>query len=222
MLPEHDECTSHVLKVRRPSNKLVPVPIGPSIPRRDKKDSYARYCRLMLILFKPWHEALDLKTTEQSWKEAYDIFLTHCPSHFKKNMDNMQILHECKDCRDDHFVHRHARCTSLQVSQEITSTLRYNELDNLTIDAEDDDILTHLESIESCNSIRTQNNIMNVLNCLQHAEQNGMFQAEQFIHVEPQENHYPFEEQLSSSSYNLESIWKDAYEKCCDAWKKKL
>jgi len=176
LLPGHDEHNSHVLKIRRPSKKIVPVPVGLSIPRRDKKDSYARYCRLMLIFFKPWREALDLKSKEQSWEDAYNDFLSSCPLRFKKIIDNMQILHECKDCRDDHFVHHHARRTSLRVSQEITSSAHYDEADDLTVNAEDDDILTHLESIENCNSIRSQKNVINVLTCLQHAEQNGMFQ----------------------------------------------
>ena len=222
LLPGHDEHNSHVLKIQRPSRRVVPVPVGPSIPRRDNKENYARYCRLMLIFFKPWRDATDLKSKDQSWEDAYKDFLHNCPLHFKKIMDNMQILHECKDCRDDHFVHHYARRTSLRVSQEITSSAHYNETDDLTVDAEDDDILTHLESIDNCNSIRTQKNILNVLTCLQHAERNGMFQPQQSIHFKPKHKGDSFEEEVSASCNDLESIWKDAYEKRRDMWKKKV
>jgi hypothetical protein len=48
LLDGHDQKKPHILKVRAPDG-FVPVPIGPGIPRRDKKDLRARYCRLMLI-----------------------------------------------------------------------------------------------------------------------------------------------------------------------------
>ena len=63
---------------------------------------------------------------------------------------------------------------------------------------------------------------MNVLNCLQHAEQNGMFLPEKSNHVKPLYNCDPFEKEISTLSDDLESIWKDAYEKRRDAWKKKV
>ncbi|KAJ7717503.1 hypothetical protein B0H14DRAFT_2303934, partial [Mycena olivaceomarginata] len=57
----HDQQNTHILRVRAPDDTLVPVPIGPGIPRRDKAETYARYCRLMLIFFKPWRHANDLR-----------------------------------------------------------------------------------------------------------------------------------------------------------------
>ncbi|KAJ7059869.1 hypothetical protein C8F01DRAFT_924197, partial [Mycena amicta] len=74
---------------------------GPGIPRRDKADVYARHCRLMLILFKPWRNATDLCAEGQSWEDAFKIFLTNCSDDVRFKMDNMQVLHECRDSRDD-------------------------------------------------------------------------------------------------------------------------
>ncbi|KAF8181767.1 hypothetical protein BJ912DRAFT_797418, partial [Pholiota molesta] len=74
---------------------------GPSLPRRDKKEVYARYCRLMLILFKPWRHADDLRLLSQSWEDAFTVFLETCSTRIKKLLDNMQLLHECKDSGQD-------------------------------------------------------------------------------------------------------------------------
>ncbi|TDL13846.1 hypothetical protein BD410DRAFT_734788, partial [Rickenella mellea] len=81
--------------------RFIPVPIGPAIPRRDRPDQRARYCRLMLMFFKPWRHASDLRCTHQSWEDAFTEFTGTCSPRFLKFMDNMQILHECKDSRDD-------------------------------------------------------------------------------------------------------------------------
>ncbi|KZV98825.1 hypothetical protein EXIGLDRAFT_587538, partial [Exidia glandulosa HHB12029] len=80
----------------------VPVPIGPAIPRRDVVEHFPRYCRLMLTLFKPWRTAGDLRSSGQSWEHAFRDFQNTCRPEHLKIMDNMQVLHECKDSRDDH------------------------------------------------------------------------------------------------------------------------
>ncbi|KAH7931396.1 hypothetical protein BV22DRAFT_998505, partial [Leucogyrophana mollusca] len=95
------EYSTHVLKVRSASRRLVPVPIGSSIPRRDREDVRSRYSRLMLIFFKPWTNPSDLRIKGQSWNDAFDQFLVDCPDRFRFVMKNMQIFHECRDSRDD-------------------------------------------------------------------------------------------------------------------------
>ncbi|KAJ7079216.1 hypothetical protein C8R43DRAFT_835417, partial [Mycena crocata] len=78
----------------------VPVPIGPAIPRRDREVSREKHARLMLILFKPWRHAEDLREHGQTWSVAFELFLLTCSDQIKYCIDNMQILHECKDSRD--------------------------------------------------------------------------------------------------------------------------
>ncbi|KAJ6516522.1 hypothetical protein DFH09DRAFT_894240, partial [Mycena vulgaris] len=85
----------------------VPVPIGPAIPRRDHQSSAAKHARLMLILFKPWRHAADLRHSHQTWVQAYEQFLREeCPEDVVDCINNMQILHECKDSRDAHYANR--------------------------------------------------------------------------------------------------------------------
>ncbi|KAJ3905608.1 hypothetical protein F5879DRAFT_763988, partial [Lentinula edodes] len=102
--PDHPEYDSHLYVVEDIKKRKIPVPIGPAIPRRDRTDIRPRYCRLMLMLFKPWRTGLDLRTPFQSWEDAFDVFLHSCPDTVKAILENMQILHECRDSRDDHFA----------------------------------------------------------------------------------------------------------------------
>ncbi|KAF8237219.1 hypothetical protein L208DRAFT_1105277, partial [Tricholoma matsutake] len=59
---------------------------------------------LMLILFKPWRTTFDLHQPNGSWSTAFKNYRssTCCSNEFKELMDNMQLLHECKDKHDDH------------------------------------------------------------------------------------------------------------------------
>ncbi|KAJ7205839.1 hypothetical protein GGX14DRAFT_367740, partial [Mycena pura] len=100
LLPGHDQELTHLLRVRAPSDKLVPVSIGPGLPRRDQPASYPKYCRLMLILLKPWRSTADLRKEGQSWEAAFEEWLKTCNASVKFKMNNMQILHECRDSRD--------------------------------------------------------------------------------------------------------------------------
>ncbi|KAG1727353.1 uncharacterized protein EDB91DRAFT_1007402, partial [Suillus paluster] len=59
-----------------------------------------KYCHFMLILFKPWRSVSDLKQSTQSWTEAFDAFQHTCSSAVTSILNNMQILHKCKDSQD--------------------------------------------------------------------------------------------------------------------------
>jgi hypothetical protein len=102
----HPESETHFLRMRTPNQRFVTVPIGPKIPCHDRTDVYAKYCRLMLLFFKPWHSSTDLCLPGQTWMDAFNIFMTDCPPQFKNIINNMQLLHECKDCCDDPFKNR--------------------------------------------------------------------------------------------------------------------
>jgi len=103
---EHIESKTHCLSMQTHEKKFVLVPIGPSILRRDQKEAYAWYCRLMLIFFKPWRHASDLHSAGQKWEDAFESYMQNCPVDVKKKLDNMQILHECRDSGNDHFAER--------------------------------------------------------------------------------------------------------------------
>ncbi|CAF4921564.1 unnamed protein product, partial [Rotaria sp. Silwood1] len=48
----HPQSSSHIIIKR--STSVVPVLLGPQIPRREREETYERYCRTLLTLFVPW------------------------------------------------------------------------------------------------------------------------------------------------------------------------
>ncbi|KAG1801812.1 uncharacterized protein BJ212DRAFT_1237863, partial [Suillus subaureus] len=74
---------------------------GPSLLRCDRLEVRERYCQMMLILFKPWTTINDLCGMFEMWWAAFENFSMDCLLNKIFIMKNMQILHECKDSRDD-------------------------------------------------------------------------------------------------------------------------
>ena len=94
----HPQYLSHV--IMRRSFNVVPVLIGPSIPRRDREDTAERYARAILTLFYPWRSPSDVCDLDQSWCDALKVreaFFTEASS---KVINNIQFLHDCKKDRD--------------------------------------------------------------------------------------------------------------------------
>ncbi|KAJ7233266.1 hypothetical protein B0H12DRAFT_992128, partial [Mycena haematopus] len=82
--------------------RQIPVPIGPAMPRRDVDGLLQKHARLMLILFKPWRHARDLRANGEPWDAAYLRFREKCSQFVLEAINNIQILHECKDSWDAH------------------------------------------------------------------------------------------------------------------------
>ncbi|KAI9059343.1 hypothetical protein FKP32DRAFT_1528435, partial [Trametes sanguinea] len=74
---------------------------GPAMPRRDRDEQKDRYGRLMMLLFKPWRRASDLAPVAKTWSEQFEEELVNLDREHVKIMENLQIMHECKDSRDD-------------------------------------------------------------------------------------------------------------------------
>lgn len=96
----HPEVHKKKVKLVHPRLRRIVVPIGPPLPRRDQVEIYARYSRAMLLLFKPWRGPDNLRADRQSWADAFDNFNASATDYIKTIMDNMQIIHECKENRD--------------------------------------------------------------------------------------------------------------------------
>ena len=82
---------------------VVPVLLGPPVPRRDRDDTRERYCRAILTLFFPWRSIQDVCNVDQSWEEAFQIRQTRILPASWKIIDNIQLLQECKNDRDEHL-----------------------------------------------------------------------------------------------------------------------
>jgi hypothetical protein len=98
--PDHPQHSTHMVAVDVDCQySVVPNFVGPSLPRRDGGDMEF-YCCTMLTLFKPWRSALDLKSYDQTWEDAFNVH------KFKERegeiMANFNIRYECYDARDDY------------------------------------------------------------------------------------------------------------------------
>ncbi|CAF4403075.1 unnamed protein product, partial [Rotaria magnacalcarata] len=63
----HPQASSHInIKRLKP---VVPVLLGPQVPRRDREDTRERHCRSILTLFFPWRSIQDLCDVDQTWQQ---------------------------------------------------------------------------------------------------------------------------------------------------------
>ena len=85
----------------RRSFAVVPVLVGPAIPRHDREDTAERYARAILTLFHPWTTVFDICHVGQSWSEALVMLQPTFNAESNKVISNIQLVHECKRDRDD-------------------------------------------------------------------------------------------------------------------------
>ena len=114
----HPDVETHYQKVLAHSRRLVPVPLGPSIPQHDRKATKERHAQLMLILLKPWKCIEDLKPAVTSWLDAFAQFTNSCHPWMNRLINNMQILHEYRDSQDDHFAKRNVEHRAVECCVE--------------------------------------------------------------------------------------------------------
>ena len=95
---EHRDYSRKVQHIQKCQWKhFVPVPIGPALPCHDHPELFPKYAWLMLLLFKPWRTESDLRGDAEDWPEAFSRFLGSCTPETRQILDNIQLLHECKD-----------------------------------------------------------------------------------------------------------------------------
>lgn len=222
LLEGHPESKTHVLTVREAINARIPVPIGQSLPRRDRPETWDRYCRLMLVLFKPWRNASDLRSnTEQTWPEVFENFVLSIPAYIKDVMDNMQILHECRDCRDDHFSGRRMRPRNR--CNRVPRAMQRHDYDDEGMFAEEGDergiVLGQIEELERIRSRQELADAEDVRQCLESAKAAGFYER----HAVDSELESNLDAELidDQDNHHMEDIWRRTYEERRSDFKKK-
>ncbi|KAJ7881842.1 hypothetical protein B0H13DRAFT_1459892, partial [Mycena leptocephala] len=100
---KHSQFETHLLRLR--SVPQIPILLGPTLPRPDRSDAeYERWCRAMLVIFKPWREPSDLRRPDETWKDAFSR--TTFSEDLKQIMRNMNVENECQDARNEHSKQR--------------------------------------------------------------------------------------------------------------------
>ncbi|RXW17503.1 hypothetical protein EST38_g8344 [Candolleomyces aberdarensis] len=232
---DHDEYKLSFHSVVHPLHGYIPVPIGPALPRRDRPASHARYCRLMLTFFKPWRTASDLRGSSASWEDAFDDFRNSpaCSSAVLEIMDNMQVFHECKDSRDEHFRRRlkgHKNPIPQFHNDNSTSSLNASLDDTLSSHDNADEealLLQHLMSIQAKQSILEKARDQKVQSFLDTAADNGIVSRPNMLAYVPlleqrQVSTSSKHIDISQSGNALEQTWQAAYRDRRKRWKMDL
>ena len=223
-IPTHPESETHIQQIRHPRNRPLPTLIGPPVVRRDQADNLLRYHRLMLIFFKPWIIPQDLLGPFDNFTNAFTNFVG-ANNRWNKIMDNMQILHECRDSRDDHFEARsHARQSH---TANENSRARNLESDDFAPGTSMDismEILDHLNSMDSCRSDQISRNSESIRECLTYAEKGGIFDKEcpNGSSENSQNDMLSDCDPIEPLSETYEAEWKYEYDQRRQAWKSQI
>ena len=206
---EHRDHNRKVQRVRaRRSKHFVPVPIGPALPRRDRPEVYPKYARLMLILFKPWRTEADLRGDADDWFEAFSKFAESCTSETRKVLDNMQLLHECKDSNQSL---RKKRNRTMDNERRAARNNRESDID---------EIMDHIDSVENYYNRANAESRAHVDDCLWELQAAGMFSCPEG--VLPSQAVEGTERIMLPDDESLEDQWKGTYENRRNEWKRKL
>ena len=141
-LPEHTQASSHI-NVKRVT-PILPILLGPSIPRRDREDTKERYCRSILTLFTPWRSISDLCDPHETWGQAFGIRQSRITTESQKMIDNIQLLQECKNDRDEHLQ----QVIEAAQTETVDERIKTNRNVDISDDDENDEILDLLEIID--------------------------------------------------------------------------
>ena len=218
-LEDHVEKQTHVLRVRLPTQRRIPVMIGPALPKRNSEKERAQYCRAMLLLFKPWRTAADLKPEQETWESVFDSFKesAECDIEICQILNNMQILHECKESRDTHMKNRNKRST-FNITSDIVDASRAAEEDDLNEAIGESALQELLDTMAKKKSERIERSSDDVSSVLQSLNDSGL------CSVPVSENMMVngVIEKSDEADIAYETIWKEAYEERRTAWKKQM
>lgn len=144
---QHPQYFSHLI-IRR-CFRVVPVLIGPSIPRSEREDTKERYARAILTLFCPWRNVLDICEIDQLWSDALKIRRSTFSIMSDKVINNIQLLNECKKDRDQDLF---------QLVNQPLSSQKINDSSSY-IDADIDDVEQILALLDETTDLDT--NLLN-------------------------------------------------------------
>ncbi|KAJ3009702.1 hypothetical protein NUW54_g2705 [Trametes sanguinea] len=223
-LDTHNESKQKCIKVLQRTKRQIPVPIGPRLPRQDRENERARYSRLMTALFVPWRDVHDLKRSDEDWISALQRHKSGFSPEVLAILENMQLVHECKDSRDDHMRDREKRRHLRQKKgrSDGAEERQYADEDELGIDCSQEEILTHLQSVDASRSDQQMQLHARVLDCIATAEQYQLFrhQGNQIdVHTQLAETNV---DELPASSSRLETAWRMEYDNRRTQWKEQL
>ena len=172
----HPQASSHMNMKR--TSPVVPVLIGPPIPRQDREETQERYCRAILTLFVPWRSVADLCDLDQTWKQAFESRQANIMPESRKFMENIQLLHECKKDRDEHLQ----QVIEAMQTETIHQHTHSNDMNDKN-DEEQEEILDVLASIDMDEPTLIEQSGMKPEDKYLQKTLQAVDQANRFIHI---------------------------------------
>ena len=83
--------------LRGAGHETMPYFPGRWFPKRDNDEENGLFHASMLALLKPWRSLQDLKHSTESFRDAFDAFMTNAPPDVLATVENIQFFHECAD-----------------------------------------------------------------------------------------------------------------------------
>ncbi|KAJ8502956.1 hypothetical protein ONZ45_g11279 [Pleurotus djamor] len=208
----HRDQKSHGFAVL--SRSRVPVLVGPGLPRRDRQETAERHAKVSLILFKPWRVVSDLKSSSESWQEAYNVYLRTIPQHALFVINNMQLLHECRDSRDDHYDA--ARKARKVVFSARAGGISSTDDANVETVLDEEEMLEHIESVDRAREEILSRNRIGVTESLLSAVDSGLVDTMRNLpfdqpSLEDSPNVVSLDGLPERTSRAVESRWKKGY-----------
>ncbi|KAF9791305.1 hypothetical protein BJ322DRAFT_1171947 [Thelephora terrestris] len=216
---QHTQVSSKAQRLRSdPSGYFVPVPIGPALPRRDRSELFPKYCRLMLILFKPWCTVEDLRAPDQTWPNAFNEFVARSDNNTKSILDNMQVLHECRDAKDTEDQRRR---DTYRDNGRSGWTQRHG-VEQLAGDVCEDELLDHIDSVVNYASDWHSKINADVVECLSEIAQSGIFSSTANHQGQAENLADDVDDLVLPDDLPLEIMWRATYDNRHKMWKQTL
>ncbi|CAF1486450.1 unnamed protein product [Adineta ricciae] len=154
----HPQSSSHILIKR--STPVVPVLLGPQVPRHDREETRERYHRALLTMFIPWRTVIDLCHGNDTWSDAFEARKSLVSLQAQKIIQNMQLFHECKKQRDEHLLQVISQDQTDDVIDPILFPNGPTDVDDDNEDCNGNELLQML-SISNENTIKTSSATLN-------------------------------------------------------------
>lgn len=228
--PAHPEYGRRRAKLLPLQASVVPVPIGPALPRFDREDERERYCRLMILLFRPWRVPSDLRTnSEDSWESTYTVARETFQPRHSALQQNIDVLNQCRDSREDTL--RRGILGKRQNRLAALGQLSAPDLSDSTSLLEppnEREVLEHLLDIDSTQTARSSRTQLQIDECVREATRHRLYRFEGISHETVQPGDVSFGSDVvdidnsPDVDISLEARWQHEYQSRRAQWKRML
>ncbi|PPQ76590.1 hypothetical protein CVT24_013026 [Panaeolus cyanescens] len=216
--PDHPQYQSCRIKRLPISKSVVPTPVGKLLPRRDRPASYAEYCYIMLCLFSPWSSQEELDHFRRNGSEIFAEKLSNMEPSIQSVIENIQLLHECKDSKEDDYYSRRRNHSDHDSNLVVSGNqpLLLGNSDDLTLeDVQQQLAVEHVQRLLNCRSQRNSVRSAQTESIIAAANQVQLFKSDY-----EQTSLHDSSTTCVTGDTSIEDIWEAEYKQRRKNWRK--